>query len=108
MASHIYIKRDGEAIQFVPLNKRAWHAGESSFNGASDCNNFSIGIELEGSDDDLYSEEQYKILIDITSEIIKKYPLIKKDCVVGHSDVSPGRKSDPGDKFDWKRYLGAL
>ena len=108
VTSHIYIKRDGEAIQFVPLNKRAWHAGESSFNGVSDCNNFSIGIELEGSDDDLYSEEQYKILIDITSEIIEKYPLIKKDCVVGHSDVSPGRKSDPGDKFDWKRFLEAL
>tara|TARA_B100000965_G_scaffold75972_1_gene60242 strand:- start:47 stop:586 length:540 start_codon:yes stop_codon:yes gene_type:complete len=108
VASHIYIKRDGEAIQFVPLNKRAWHAGESSFNGVSDCNNFSIGIELEGSVDDFYSEEQYKILIDITNEIIKKYPLIKKDCVVGHSDVSPGRKSDPGDRFDWKRFLEAL
>ena len=108
VSSHLFINRAGEVLQFVPFDKRAWHAGESSFNGVSDCNNFSIGIELEGSVDDFYSEEQYKILIDITNEIIKKYPLIKKDCVVGHSDVSPGRKSDPGDRFDWKRFLEAL
>tara|TARA_B100001057_G_scaffold182163_1_gene182889 strand:+ start:703 stop:1242 length:540 start_codon:yes stop_codon:yes gene_type:complete len=108
VSSHLYIKRDGEAIQFVPLNKRAWHAGESSYNGVEDCNNYSIGIELEGSDDDSYSDEQYRVLIDVTNEIMNKYPSIKKDSILGHSDVSPGRKSDPGNRFDWNRFLGAL
>ena len=108
VSSHLYIKRTGEIIQFVPLNKRAWHAGESSYKGIKDCNNYSIGIELEGTDWDVYSNEQYKSLIQISRLIIKNYPEINKDSIVGHSDVSPGRKTDPGNKFDWSRYLDSL
>ena len=108
VSSHLYIKRNGELIQFVPFNKRAWHAGESSYKGVIDCNNYSIGIELEGMDDDFFTDKQYEILCKVTKEIIKNYPLINQDSIVGHSDVSPQRKTDPGDKFDWKRYLGAL
>ena len=108
VSSHLYIKRTGEIIQFVPLNMRAWHAGESSFKGIKDCNNYSIGIELEGTDCDVYSNEQYESLIQITRLIIINYPEINKDSIVGHSDVSPVRKTDPGNKFDWSRYLDSL
>ena len=108
VSSHLYIKRDGEIIQFVPFNKRAWHAGESSYKGVSDCNNYSIGIELEGTDDDFYTADQYDTLIEVTKGVINNYPLINKDSIVGHSDVSPGRKTDPGTKLDWDRFLEAL
>ena len=108
VSSHLYIKRTGETIQFVPLNMRAWHAGESSFKGIKDCNNYSIGIELEGTDCDVYSNEQYESLIKISKLIIKNYPEISKESIVGHSDISPGRKTDPGNKFEWRRYLDAL
>ena len=108
VSSHIYIKRDGKAVQFVPFNKRAWHAGESSYKGVSDCNNYSIGIELEGTDDDFYTADQYDTLIEVTKGVINNYPLINKDSIVGHSDVSPGRKTDPGTKLDWDRFLEAL
>ena len=108
VSSHLYIKRTGEIIQFVPLNMRAWHAGESSYKGIKDCNNYSIGIELEGTDCDVYSNEQYESLIQITRLIIINYPEINKDSIVGHSDVSPVRKTDPGNKFDWSRYLDSL
>ena len=92
----------------MPFNKRAWHAGESSYKGVTDCNNYSIGIELEGMDDDIYTDRQYDELIKVTQSIIKKYPLINKDSIIGHSDVSPQRKTDPGDKFDWIRFLEAI
>ena len=92
----------------MPFNKRAWHAGESSYKGVTDCNNYSIGIELEGMDDDIYTDRQYDKLIKVTQSIIKNYPLIKKDSIIGHSDVSPQRKTDPGDKFDWIRFLEAI
>ena len=95
-------------IQFVPLNKRAWHAGESSYKGIEDCNDYSIGIELEGSDNDYFSDEQYKMLIKTTKSIIKNYSEIDKDKIVGHSDIAPGRKTDPGNKFEWNRYFNAL
>ena len=108
VSSHLYIKRNGELVQFVPFNKRAWHAGESTYKGVSDCNNYSIGIELEGTDDDFYTDDQYDTLIEATKCIIKNYPLINKDSIVGHSDVSPGRKTDPGSKLDWGRFLEAL
>jgi AmpD protein len=108
VSPHLYVKRDGGLIQFVPFNKRAWHAGESNFKGASDCNDYSIGIELEGSEDDFFSQEQYSALILVTKAIIKKYPLIKKENIAGHSDISPGRKKDPGAHFDWSLYLGSL
>ena len=108
VSSHLYIKRTGEIIQFVPLNLRAWHAGESSFKGIKDCNNYSIGIELEGTDCDVYSNEQYESLIKISRLIIKNYPETNKENIVGRSDISPGRKTDPGNKFEWRRYLDAL
>ena len=108
VSSHLYIKRNGKMIQFVPLNKRAWHAGESSYKGIEDCNDYSIGIELEGSDNDYFSDEQYKMLIKTTKSIIKNYSEIDKDKIVGHSDIAPGRKTDPGNKFEWNRYFKAL
>ena len=87
---------------------RAWHAGESSYKGVEDCNNYSIGIELEGTDCDVYSNEQYESLIQISRLIIKNYPEINKESIVGHSEISPGRKTDPGNEFEWRRYLDAL
>ena len=99
------IKRNGEVIQFVPFNKRAWHAGVSSYKGKNDCNNFSIGIELEGSDDDIFEDIQYEQLSLITSLLIAEYDLITKDNIKGHSDIAPERKTDPGVLFDWDRYL---
>ena len=108
VSSHIYIKRTGEMIQFVPLNMRAWHAGESCYKGIDDCNNYSIGIELEGTDNDQFSNQQYQSLIQISKLIIRNYPKINKNTIVGHSDISPGRKTDPGNKFEWRRYLDAL
>ena len=105
VSAHILIKRNGEVIQFVPFNKRAWHAGVSSYKGKNDCNNFSIGIELEGSDDDIFEDIQYEKLSLITSLLITEYDLITKDNIKGHSDIAPERKTDPGAMFDWDRYL---
>ena len=105
VSAHVLIKRNGEVIQFVPFNKRAWHAGVSSYKGKNDCNNFSIGIELEGSDDDIFEDIQYEQLSLITSLLITEYDLITKDNIKGHSDIAPERKTDPGVLFDWDRYL---
>jgi AmpD protein len=105
VSAHVLIKRNGEVIQFVPFDKRAWHAGVSSYKGKNDCNNFSIGIELEGSDDDIFEDIQYKKLSLITSLLIEEYDLITKDNIKGHSDIAPERKTDPGVLFDWDRYL---
>ena len=105
VSAHILIKRNGEVIQFVPFNKRAWHAGVSSYKGKNDCNNFSIGIELEGSDDDIFEDIQYEQLSLITSLLIQEYDLISKSNIKGHSDIAPERKTDPGPLFDWDRYL---
>jgi AmpD protein len=105
VSAHVLIKRNGEIIQFVPFNKRAWHAGVSTFNGKDDCNNFSIGIELEGSDDDIFEDIQYEQLSLITSLLMQEYDLISKSNIKGHSDIAPERKTDPGPLFDWERYL---
>ena len=105
VSAHVLIKRNGEVIQFVPFDKRAWHAGVSSYKGKNDCNNFSIGIELEGSDDDIFEDIQYEQLSLITSLLITEYDLITKDNIKGHSDIAPERKTDPGVLFDWDRYL---
>ena len=105
VSAHILIKRDGEIIQFVPFNKRAWHAGVSSFMGVEDCNDYSIGIELEGSDCDVFTDDQYNSLKKLTSLIMKEYDLITKDRIKGHSDIAPERKKDPGILFDWDGYL---
>lgn len=108
VSSHLFIRRDGHLIQFVPLNKRAWHAGESQLGNQFDCNNFSIGIELEGCDQEGYEKAQYQQLADVTQQLIKIYPKIKQKRIVGHSDVAPDRKTDPGNYFDWQKYFALL
>ena len=105
VSAHLLIKRTGEVIQFVPFNMRAWHAGESTFKGREDCNSFSIGVELEGSEDDPFEDIQYDKLSEVTVSLINEYKNITKDNIRGHSDIAPGRKTDPGKFFDWKKYL---
>ena len=104
VSSHILIRRDGEIIQFVPFNRRDWHAGESSFKGMSGCNDFSIGIELEGTDDTPYSKEQYLAWNSVIDLIQSEYGNL---LLKGHSDISPGRKTDPGSCFDWSKVGSA-
>jgi AmpD protein len=104
VSSHLYIRRSGELWQFVPLHKRAWHSGESSYLNKSNCNDYSIGIELEGNDTHAYTEEQYLKLAGITSTILKLYPAITLERIVGHSDIAPLRKTDPGPSFEWDHY----
>ena len=108
VSSHLYIKRDGSITQFVPLDKKAWHAGISSFKGRENCNEFSIGVELEGTDEVPYERAQYTSLIEITMFLMKQYPHLNKDNIVGHSDIAPERKTDPGSSFDWDYYLSKL
>ncbi|HIM57896.1 MAG TPA: 1,6-anhydro-N-acetylmuramyl-L-alanine amidase AmpD [Gammaproteobacteria bacterium] len=98
VSSHLLIKRDGSIIQFIPFDKRAWHAGESSFNGQDNCNDFSIGIELEGTDNLNYEAVQYQSL-KTTLKQLKNYYSVQN--IVGHSDIAPGRKTDPGEAFNW-------
>ena len=105
VSSHILVKRTGEIIQFVPFNKRAWHAGVSTYKGKDNCNDFSIGIELEGSEDDIFEDIQYEKLSQITNILLQEYTGIKKEDIKGHSDIASGRKTDPGIRFDWGRYL---
>jgi AmpD protein len=104
VSSHLLIRRDGQLIQYVPLNQRAWHAGPSSFQGRQRCNDYSIGIELEGTDDRPYTDAQYANLLHASKEILALYPRITLERIVGHADISPGRKTDPGPAFDWERY----
>ena len=108
VSAHILIKRSGEVIQFVPFNMRAWHAGDSSFENKDNCNDYSIGIELEGSDDDIFEDIQYSKLKLITSKLMQEYTFINKNNIKGHSEIAPGRKSDPGNLFNWERYLNGL
>src|SRR5512138_3336453 len=104
VSAHFFIRRDGTLIQFVPCTLRAWHAGMSSWAGRERCNDFSIGIELEGSDDQPFSEAQYATLVPLVQTLRQAYPI---RAVVGHSDIAPGRKTDPGPCFDWQRLGGA-
>ncbi len=108
VSSHVLIRRDGALIQFVSFNDRAWHAGKSSFEGRTACNNFSIGVELEGADDIAYQEAQYQTLIILTQVLMAAYPKITKQRIVGHSDISPGRKTDPGEHFNWQRFKAGV
>lgn len=108
VSAHLYIKRNGHVVQFVPLNKRAWHAGVSCFEGRGKCNDFSIGIEMQGTDDMPFTDIQYQKLTEITRQIQDLFPKINKKHIVGHSDIAPGRKTDPGPYFDWQRYLSDL
>lgn len=108
VSSHLLIRRDGEIVQYVPLHKRAWHAGKSEFCGRTTCNNFSIGIELEGADDIPYEPVQYEKLAELTRAIQAAYPEIVNDNIVGHCHIAPGRKTDPGDAFDWQYFREKL
>lgn len=108
VSAHLLIERSGALLQFVNLGDRAWHAGESSFEGRSNCNDFSIGIELEGADNDPYTDEQYAALSGVTNLLITHYPGMSAHKIVGHSDIAPGRKTDPGPAFDWQRYREQL
>jgi len=108
VSAHLLIRRTGEVIQFVPFERRAWHAGESSFRGRSCCNDFSIGIELEGTDDTPYTDEQYLQLAPVVLAIIAAFPQISPREIAGHCDVAPGRKSDPGPAFDWLRLYDGI
>ena len=108
VSSHLFIDRDGSITQFVPFDKKAWHAGVSNFNGRENCNEFSIGIELEGTDELEYTRQQYDSLVEVSRELMVLYPLITKDNIVGHCDIAPGRKTDPGKAFDWDLYRSRL
>ena len=108
VSSHILIKRSGEIIQFVPFNKKAWHAGSSIYRDEENCNEFSIGIELEGYHTEKYTNHQYKSLLDVSKALINNYKGLNKDNIVGHSDISPERKEDPGKYFEWSYYLKRL
>lgn len=108
VSAHALIRRDGSIIQFVPFTQRAWHAGQSNFCGRSRCNDFSIGIELEGADHIPYTPEQYASLAEVTQAILAAFPNIGWNTIAGHSDIAPERKNDPGPTFDWVRYRKAL
>lgn len=108
VSSHLLIRRDGQLVQFVPFDARAWHAGVSNFQGRERCNDFSIGIELEGTDDTAYEAEQYRELARVIVALCRAYPALSMQRLVGHSDVAPGRKTDPGECFDWPRLRAML
>lgn len=103
VSAHLLIRRDGDIVQYVPFDRRAWHAGLSSFHGRHGCNDFSIGIELEGTETMAYTEIQYRRLVATLTVLIDTYPGLSWERIVAHSDVAPGRKTDPGPSFDWAR-----
>lgn len=105
VSAHFLIRRDGELVQFVPCERRAWHAGESAWKGRERCNDFSVGVELEGADHIPYTDAQYLRLTDLTLALRDRYGSLD---IVGHSDVAPARKTDPGPAFDWRRFLCGL
>lgn len=108
VSAHFLIERDGTVTQFVSCNARAWHAGVSSFAGRENCNDFSVGIELEGTDELPFSDAQYQALIGLTRQLLDAYPQLSVERICGHSDIAPGRKTDPGPCFDWARLRAAL
>ena len=108
VSAHFLVRRDGHLIQFVPTNKRAWHAGVSNFCGRERCNDFSIGIEMEGCDEQAFENIQYLTLIPLVRLLQSAYPKIKTNNITGHSDIAPGRKTDPGPHFDWEHVKSDL
>lgn len=108
VSAHLLIDRRGGVTQFVSLLHRAWHAGQSCFAGRDNCNDFSIGIELEGTGDLPYTDEQYRVLAGVTDAVMQRFPLVTGERLTGHSDIAPGRKTDPGPAFDWDRYRLSL
>lgn len=108
VSSHLLIRRDGEPVQYVPFHERAWHAGASSYQGRERCNDFSIGIELEGADEIAYEPAQYRMLSAVIVALCRAYPSLSLARIAGHSDIAPGRKTDPGPAFDWQRLYALL
>ncbi|RTR31353.1 1,6-anhydro-N-acetylmuramyl-L-alanine amidase AmpD [Shewanella atlantica] len=104
VSAHFLIRRDGELVQYVSCDERAWHAGVSSYGFREGCNDFAIGIELEGTDTQTYTDLQYRELKMLTLALFDAYPMLNTDRVVGHCDIAPGRKTDPGESFDWQRF----
>ena len=108
VSAHLLIYRSGETVQFVPFDQRAWHAGESQYQGRSSCNDFSLGIELEGTDKTPCTDAQYVKVAEVTQSLFRSYPRLLPARIVGHGDIAPGRKTDPGSSFDWTRYHSLL
>jgi len=108
VSAHIVINREGRLTQFVSFLDRAWHAGQSSFQGRDNCNDYSIGIELEGLEGDYFEEAQYRQLAGLSALLMQHYPKITRDRITGHSDIAPQRKSDPGEGFDWTYFFQCL
>ena len=108
VSAHLFIRRDGELVQFVPFHARAWHAGASSWRHRVACNDFSIGIELEGDDAVPYARAQYQRLAAVVAALRQAYPTLAPDAITGHSDIAPGRKTDPGPAFDWRLLHATL
>lgn len=108
VSAHVLVRRDGEIVQFVPFQQRAWHAGVSEYQGRAACNDFSIGIEFEGTDEESYEAAQYAAGAALISALLSVYPSLDAGRIVGHSDIAPGRKTDPGDSFDWQRLRSSL
>jgi N-acetyl-anhydromuramoyl-L-alanine amidase len=108
VSAHVLIRRDGELVQYVPFGQRAWHAGKSSWQGRESCNDFSIGVELEGTDQTPYADAQYQALAALTAALLATYPTLSAQAIAGHSDIAPGRKTDPGPTFDWTRLRTLL
>lgn len=108
VSAHCLIRREGEIVQYVPFHYRAWHAGESVYQGREECNDFSIGIELEGEDTVPYTSTQYQVLTNLVQALQQHYPAITRDRVVGHCHVAPQRKTDPGEAFDWPLLANLL
>jgi len=108
VSAHVLIRRDGTAIQYVPFDQRAWHAGRSWYCGRPRCNDFAIGIELEGTDETPYTDQQYQQLAEIATLLVEHYPLLRRQRIVGHQHIAPGRKTDPGPAFDWHKFQSLL
>ena len=108
VSAHVLVRRDGALVQYVPFQRRAWHAGVSQYEGRSGCNDFSIGIEVEGTDEGPYEAAQYTALAALIRALLGAYPTLSGERIAGHSDVAPGRKSDPGPSFDWARLKAML
>jgi AmpD protein len=108
VSAHFLIERDGAITQFVSCNEHAWHAGQSCFAGRENCNDYSLGIELEGTDEQPFTDAQYAALVGLTAELQRVYPALNLERICGHSDIAPTRKTDPGPAFDWPRLRTAL
>jgi N-acetyl-anhydromuramoyl-L-alanine amidase len=108
VSAHAVIRRDGAITQYVPFGMRAWHAGQSQYQGRAGCNDFSIGIELEGTDAIPYTDAQYASLVALIAALLTAYPALSAQRIAGHSDIAPGRKTDPGPAFDWPRLRAML